>query len=130
MRCMDFGCTPISTVMPLRPKTSVRRWSPAESTRTASPLAEYRVRPQFVPSPERMHGLRERLNLPRDRFVVLMMGGGLGIGPLERMMRALQAVELPLALVVIAGRNPRSERRVLAAAAKRQLSSACFELRR
>jgi processive 1,2-diacylglycerol beta-glucosyltransferase len=74
------------------------------------------VRTQFVPSSERMHGLRERLNLPRDRFVVLMMGGGLGIGPLERMMRALQAVELPLALVVIAGRNPRSERRVLAAA--------------
>jgi processive 1,2-diacylglycerol beta-glucosyltransferase len=71
------------------------------------------VRPEFVPNPERAQYLRERLNLPRDRFVVLMMGGGLGIGPLERMMRALKSVELPLTLVVIAGRNARSERRVL-----------------
>ncbi|HEY1428709.1 MAG TPA: glycosyltransferase [Candidatus Tumulicola sp.] len=74
------------------------------------------VRPQFLPSAERAKALRERLNLPSDRFVVLMMGGGLGIGPLERMMRALEGVELPIALVVIAGRNARSERRVLSAA--------------
>ncbi|HEY3674531.1 MAG TPA: glycosyltransferase [Candidatus Tumulicola sp.] len=71
------------------------------------------VRPEFAPNPERMQYLRERLNLPRDGFVVLMMGGGLGIGPLERMMRALKTVDLPLTLVVIAGRNARSERRVL-----------------
>ncbi|MGA8533339.1 MAG: glycosyltransferase, partial [Candidatus Tumulicola sp.] len=60
--------------------------------------------------------LRERLDLPRDRRVVLMMGGGLGIGPLARMMRALESTPLPLAAVVITGRNPRSERRVRAAA--------------
>jgi processive 1,2-diacylglycerol beta-glucosyltransferase len=51
-----------------------------------------------------------------DRHIVLLMGGGLGIGPLARLMRALDGVELPIAAVVIAGRNKRMERRVLAAA--------------
>jgi processive 1,2-diacylglycerol beta-glucosyltransferase len=76
------------------------------------------VKPEFAPSPDRRSGLRERLNLPRDGFVVLMMGGGLGIGPLERMMRSLQSLDLPLTLVVIAGRNARSERQVMATAQK------------
>ncbi len=71
---------------------------------------------EFV-SPAAPHTrLRERLNLPLDRDVVLLMGGGLGIGPLERMMRALEGVQAPIAAVVIAGRNKRTERRVLAAA--------------
>ncbi len=74
------------------------------------------VRREFVPGNETLDSLRERLDLPRDRRVVLMMGGGLGIGPLERMMRALERVSIPLAAVVIAGRNARSERRVRAAA--------------
>jgi processive 1,2-diacylglycerol beta-glucosyltransferase len=74
------------------------------------------VRPEFSRRDESREALRERLDLPRDRRVVLMMGGGLGIGPLERMMRALESVPVALAVVVIAGRNARSARRVLAAA--------------
>ena len=72
------------------------------------------VRPEFAPTREARESLRERLNLPRDRQVILMMGGGLGIGPLEKMMRALESVGA--AAVVITGRNPRAERRILAAA--------------
>ena len=30
--------------------------------------------------------LRERLDLPRDRYIALLMGGGLGIAPIERML--------------------------------------------
>jgi len=60
--------------------------------------------------------LRAELHLPRDRHVVLIMGGGLGIGPLEMMMRALNAVKGPLSAVVIVGKNARLERRVLEAA--------------
>ncbi|HEY1655814.1 MAG TPA: glycosyltransferase [Candidatus Tumulicola sp.] len=74
------------------------------------------VRPEFVPNGESRESLRERLGLPRDRKIVLMMGGGLGIGPLVRMMRALESVPAALAAVVIAGRSAGSERRVLAAA--------------
>lgn len=57
--------------------------------------------------------LRDRLGLPRDRYIVLMMGGGLGIGPLEAMMRALNEVDVPVAAVVIVGKNARLEERVL-----------------
>ena len=57
--------------------------------------------------------LRERLDLPRDRACVLLMGGGLGIGPLETMMRSLQELREPIAAVAIVGRSRRLERRVL-----------------
>lgn len=74
------------------------------------------VRSEFAPRAVTRARLRENLALPLDRHIVLLMGGGLGIGPLERMMRALQDVKKPIAAVVIAGRNKRMERRVLAAA--------------
>ena len=60
--------------------------------------------------------LRRALDLPLDRKVVLMMGGGLGIGPIELMMRALGEVAVPLAGAIIVGRNENLERRVLGAA--------------
>jgi processive 1,2-diacylglycerol beta-glucosyltransferase len=60
--------------------------------------------------------LRARLDLPADRKIVLMMGGGLGIGPLDVMMRALGELEEPIAGAIIIGKNRRIERRVLDAA--------------
>jgi processive 1,2-diacylglycerol beta-glucosyltransferase len=60
--------------------------------------------------------LRRALDLPAGRKIVLMMGGGLGIGPLELMMRAVGRVNAPVAGVIIVGRNERLERRVIAAA--------------
>ena len=74
------------------------------------------VRREFACEPRCRATLRERLGLPPDRHVVLLMAGGVGIGPLERMMHALDDVELPIVAVVISGRNARTERRVLAAA--------------
>jgi processive 1,2-diacylglycerol beta-glucosyltransferase len=60
--------------------------------------------------------LRAALGLPRDGKVVLMMGGGLGIGPLDRMIRALGRVDVPLSGAIIVGRNARLEKRVRAIA--------------
>lgn len=74
------------------------------------------VHPEFTPGRESREALRERLDLPRDRSVALLMGGGLGIAPLERMLGALAAARAPLAAVVVAGRNVRIERRLAAAA--------------
>jgi processive 1,2-diacylglycerol beta-glucosyltransferase len=74
------------------------------------------VRPEFVANGEPRAALRERLGLPQDRAIALLMGGGLGIGPLGRMMHSLDAVEAPLAAVVVAGQNARAEGRVLKAA--------------
>ena len=74
------------------------------------------VRPQFAPGGESRTALRERLNLPAGRNVALLMGGGLGIAPLERMLSALSSVRAPLAAVVVAGRNARMEQRLMRAA--------------
>jgi len=60
--------------------------------------------------------LRRALDLPIDRKIVLMMGGGLGIGPLDLMMRALGNVDARVAGAIIVGRNAALERRVIAAA--------------
>jgi len=49
--------------------------------------------------------LRERLGWPPDKPVVLMVGGGEGMGPLEKMAVAVDDSGLDLALVIVAGRN-------------------------
>jgi processive 1,2-diacylglycerol beta-glucosyltransferase len=74
------------------------------------------VRAEFAHSTESRQALRDRLDLPRDRYVALLMGGGLGIAPLERMLCVLTSVRAPLAAIVVAGRNPRVERRLASAA--------------
>ncbi len=74
------------------------------------------VDPRFARSGESIESLRERLGLPQNRPVALIMGGGLGFGPLERMLQSLDNVEAPIAAAVIAGRNSRVEKRVLEAA--------------
>lgn len=74
------------------------------------------VDPHFARTDEPVEALRERLGLPVDRQIALMMGGGLGFGPLEGMLRAMKDVEGRMAAVVIAGRNKRVEARVLSAA--------------
>lgn len=74
------------------------------------------VRREFVPTAESPAALRERLDIPGDRRVALLMGGGLGIAPMERMLCALESVHTPLAAVVIAGRNRRIGKRLSRAA--------------
>lgn len=71
------------------------------------------VNPNFARGDESVRSLRERLGLPLDRKVVLMMGGGLGIGPLGKMLHALEAIDTPIAAVVVAGKNKTAEKRVL-----------------
>ena len=51
--------------------------------------------------------LRERLGWPQDKFIVLAVGGGEGMGPLGQTARAIADSGLDVALVVVAGRNER-----------------------
>jgi len=47
-----------------------------------------------------------RHGLGGDRPVVLQLSGGFGIGPVEELFRAILAIEVPIELVVVTGRNP------------------------
>ena len=76
------------------------------------------VDPRFgAPAGDRA-ALRERLGLPAASAVVLVMGGGLGLGPIATAVRALARTQVPVTPVVIVGKNPALERRVREAAAR------------
>lgn len=49
--------------------------------------------------------LRARLGLRDKLFTVLLVGGGEGMGPMQRIARALDRSQLPIQLAIIAGRN-------------------------
>lgn len=63
------------------------------------------VADQFCQPPGDVEELRQHLGWPTDRPVVVLVGGGEGMGPLEKVVQAISKVNLPIALVVIAGRN-------------------------
>lgn len=64
------------------------------------PVAE-----RFCQPPGDRHSLRSRLGWPQERPVVLLVGGGEGMGPLERTALAIATSCPTAALVVITGRN-------------------------
>ncbi len=51
--------------------------------------------------------LREKLGWPKDKFTVLAVGGGEGMGPLGQTARAISDSGLDVSLVIVAGRNER-----------------------
>jgi len=70
------------------------------------------VDPRFGELPVDRGALRETLGLPRDAEVALVMGGGLGLGPVAATVRALARAAKPVMPVVIVGKNRRLELRV------------------
>lgn len=63
------------------------------------------VADRFCKPPSDPVELRQRLGWSQDRPVILLVGGGEGMGPLEKTARAIAQGSLDAALVVIAGRN-------------------------
>lgn len=64
---------------------------------------------QAVPEQEE---LRRQLGLASDRKVIMLMGGGLGLGGIEKNLQELEKIAQPLTLLVIAGRNEQLQQRV------------------
>ena len=62
------------------------------------------IHPAFANALDRQE-LRRKYGLNQQRPVVLQLSGGFGVGPISRIHRALLAVETPLDLVTICGRN-------------------------
>ena len=51
--------------------------------------------------------LRDGLNWPQDKIIVLLIGGGEGMGPLVETARAIDESGLDVGLVIVTGRNAR-----------------------
>jgi 1,2-diacylglycerol 3-beta-galactosyltransferase len=56
--------------------------------------------------------LREQLGWPQDLPVVLLVGGGEGMGPLEQIAASIDTAQMHASLVVISGRNKRLRARL------------------
>jgi len=56
--------------------------------------------------------IRARMGWPLDNPVVLLMGGGEGVGQLESIAVAVDEADLPITLVIIAGRNKALQQRL------------------
>ncbi len=55
---------------------------------------------------------RARHGLANDRPVILQLAGGNGVGPIEELYRSLLAVEVPIEIVVVTGRNAAARERL------------------
>ena len=62
------------------------------------------IHPVFSEPKDRAECLA-RQGLKGDRHIVLQLAGGFGVGPIEKLFHAILDVELPLEIVVVAGRN-------------------------
>jgi 1,2-diacylglycerol 3-beta-galactosyltransferase len=58
----------------------------------------------FAPPGEKLL-LRDQLGWPKDKAVILMVGGGDGMGPLSNVARAIDESGLDVTLVIVTGRN-------------------------
>jgi processive 1,2-diacylglycerol beta-glucosyltransferase len=72
------------------------------------------IHPVFAEPKDRGECLR-RHGLKGDRPVVLQLAGGFGVGPIEQLYRAILSVEVPLEVVVVAGKNVKARQQVEAA---------------
>jgi processive 1,2-diacylglycerol beta-glucosyltransferase len=69
------------------------------------------IHPVFSAPKERRTCL-EHQGLVGDRPIVLQLAGGFGVGPVEGLYREILQIEIPLEVVVVAGRNERLQAQV------------------
>ena len=69
------------------------------------------IHPRFA-ARSRASAARRAMNLAADRPVILLLGGGCGMGPMERLFEALDEVSSPIQIVAVAGRNETLRRRL------------------
>lgn len=70
------------------------------------------VAARFCQPPGDCQALRSGLGWPQDKPVILLIGGGEGMGPLERTAHAIAQSGLDSALVIITGRNQKLKERL------------------
>ncbi len=81
-------------------------WGVPESAITVSGIP---IHPVFSLRKDREESLAKH-GLIGDRPIVLQLSGGFGVGPIEKIFRAVLDIETPLELVVVTGRNAALQR--------------------
>jgi processive 1,2-diacylglycerol beta-glucosyltransferase len=79
----------------------LRSWGAQAESITATGIP---IHPAFSKPKERAACL-EKFRLTGERPVILQLGGGFGVGPIERLFDALLSVAEPLEVLVVTGRN-------------------------
>ncbi len=74
------------------------------------------IDPRFAAPRMSSFELRRTLGLPLERPIVMLMAGGLGLGRLDLLVRALRTVRTPISAIAVAGRNASLARRLRAVA--------------
>jgi processive 1,2-diacylglycerol beta-glucosyltransferase len=62
------------------------------------------IHPVFS-QPKDRAGCLQRQGLVGDRSIVVQISGGFGVGPIEEIFRGILAIEVPIEVVVVTGRN-------------------------
>lgn len=76
-------------------------WGVPAETITATGIP---IHPVFA-EPKSREACLKKHGLPADRPVLLQLAGGFGVGPIAKIHQGLLALETPLALVAVAGKN-------------------------
>jgi processive 1,2-diacylglycerol beta-glucosyltransferase len=69
------------------------------------------IDPRFAAETSRRRA-RQIIGISPDVTTLLLMGGGLGIGPLENALLAIDKLATPVQTVIVVGKNPSLERRL------------------
>ncbi len=98
---VDLYCVPTEAT---RARLVARGIAPAMVAVTGIPVSERFA--AKVSAPE----VRKRMGLRDDLPVLLVLGGGFGLGPVAKILAALNACETPVQVVVVCGRNEKLRR--------------------
>jgi 1,2-diacylglycerol 3-beta-galactosyltransferase len=90
-------------------KVAISRRVPADRVKLLGLPVDLRFRP---PAPGEKQALRRRFGLDEERFTVLVMGGGAGVGHLAQQVEALALERYQWQVVVVCGRNEKLRRRL------------------
>ena len=69
------------------------------------------IHPVFSQPKDRGECLR-RQGLAGDRPIIVQISGGFGVGPIEEIFRGILAIEVPVEIVVVTGRNETAKRQL------------------
>lgn len=90
-------------------QVALRRRVPADRVKLLGLPVDLRFRP---PAPGEKQALRRRFGLEENRFTLLVMGGGAGVGHLAQQVRVLASEPYQWQVIAVCGRNEKLRRRL------------------